>query len=77
MQFKQLALAVALAFALPAVHAGEGQVLTATRVFHTIVKYSPFLVESTTVVTWTQSSSIAETATPTPIPNAVATAAAE
>ncbi|KAF8159249.1 hypothetical protein B0H34DRAFT_796530 [Crassisporium funariophilum] len=42
-------------------------VLTAKRVYHTIIEQSPFLVEATSTVVWTQSPSITE-ALPTDIP---------
>ncbi|TEB22100.1 hypothetical protein FA13DRAFT_1799212 [Coprinellus micaceus] len=73
MQFKGAFLIVAavLASSTPAVFAKEGDVLRATRVFHTIIRQSPFLVESSTTVTWTEGPSVTDTATPTPIPSTV------
>ncbi|KAJ3499977.1 hypothetical protein NLJ89_g9991 [Agrocybe chaxingu] len=44
-------------------------VFTGKRVFHTIIDKSPFLIESTTTFTWTQSASISATesvVSPTP-----------
>ncbi|TFK32862.1 hypothetical protein BDQ12DRAFT_691909 [Crucibulum laeve] len=40
-------------------------VFTAERIIHTIIQESPFLVDHTTTVVWTQSSSISETTTAT------------
>ncbi|KAJ2916704.1 hypothetical protein MD484_g3719, partial [Candolleomyces efflorescens] len=55
MQFKSALLVVAgmLALHMPQALAAEGDVLRATRVIHTIIRQSPWLVESTTTVTWT------------------------
>ncbi|RXW16492.1 hypothetical protein EST38_g9360 [Candolleomyces aberdarensis] len=55
----------------PPVLAAEGDVLTATRVFHTVIRESPFLVDRTTTVVWTQGASVTEEAQPTAIPDTV------
>ncbi|KAF5326380.1 hypothetical protein D9611_000556 [Ephemerocybe angulata] len=61
---------------VPAVNAGAGDVLTATRILQEVIRESPFLVDRTETVTWTQSTSITETTTATPIPDTVETAPA-
>ncbi|KAJ3541838.1 hypothetical protein NMY22_g3740 [Coprinellus aureogranulatus] len=73
MQFKSTALILVamLASFVPFARADEGDVLRATRVVHTLIRVSPFLVESTTTVTWTEGPSVTDTATPTPIPSTV------
>ena len=40
------------------------ETFTATRIYHTLVDYSPWLVDATDVITWT----VAETPAPTPAP---------
>ncbi|TEB23094.1 hypothetical protein FA13DRAFT_1798362 [Coprinellus micaceus] len=62
-----------LASSMIGVEAKEGDVLSATKVFQTIVKESPYLVTQTTVVTWTQSASLTEEVKPTLIPETVET----
>ncbi|KAF8076631.1 hypothetical protein FPV67DRAFT_1664888 [Lyophyllum atratum] len=53
---------IALVAASNAATVPEGnRVLTAQRVYHTVVDTSPFLVDRTTVVVWTQSPSITAT----------------
>ncbi|KAF9477938.1 hypothetical protein BDN70DRAFT_933783 [Pholiota conissans] len=42
---------------------------TATRVFHTIVHKSPFLVDKTSTIVWTESSSITDTPVSTAAPS--------
>ncbi|KAH9474393.1 hypothetical protein JR316_0012851 [Psilocybe cubensis] len=57
---------------LVTVYAAEPTVLTAKRVYHTVIDQSPFLVERTSTVVWTQSPSITEaqpTTPPTPTLN--------
>ncbi|KAF6745622.1 hypothetical protein DFP72DRAFT_1077405 [Ephemerocybe angulata] len=80
MQFTSLlrfTIATIVASQLPiAVSAAEGDVLTATKVFQTIVSESPFLVTRSTIVTWTQSASITESTSITPIPESIETAPA-
>ncbi|KAJ3508234.1 hypothetical protein NLJ89_g5869 [Agrocybe chaxingu] len=71
MQFKRSTVAVTkvLAFLALATVSAEGKVLTVERIFHTIVSQSPFLVDETTTVSWTQSASLSTTeptAAPTP-----------
>ncbi|TFK20275.1 hypothetical protein FA15DRAFT_673649 [Coprinopsis marcescibilis] len=66
LKFTLFAFAALIAFTKPGVQAAEGDILTATKVFHTIVQQSPFLVDRTTTLVWTQSSSISDSATPTP-----------
>ncbi|TEB23092.1 hypothetical protein FA13DRAFT_1740403 [Coprinellus micaceus] len=75
MQSKNVLLIAVAIFSplLPGVFAAEGDVYTATKVFQTVVSQSPYLLEQTTVVTWTQSSSITESATPTVIPDIIQT----
>ncbi|KAJ3513764.1 hypothetical protein NLJ89_g2767 [Agrocybe chaxingu] len=77
MQFKTLAFAALQVLAVVALDVRADpdptpEVLTAKRVVHTLIQQSPFLVESTTTVTWTQSASISPTepvASPTPTIN--------
>ncbi|EAU89645.1 hypothetical protein CC1G_02534 [Coprinopsis cinerea okayama7 len=40
--------------------AAEGDVFTATRVFHTIIKEEPYLVDRTETFVWTQGPSIVD-----------------
>ncbi|KAF8076152.1 hypothetical protein FPV67DRAFT_1664453 [Lyophyllum atratum] len=47
-------------------------VITAERVFHTVIAQSPYLVDRTTTIVWTQSSSIVDTETSTPTQTASA-----
>ncbi|RXW24333.1 hypothetical protein EST38_g1522 [Candolleomyces aberdarensis] len=74
MQFKFTFIAFAGVLAFFTTQAFAAEVLTAPRVYHTVIKQSPYLVERTTTVTWTQSTTITETATPTPIPDTVGSA---
>ncbi|KAJ3523837.1 hypothetical protein NMY22_g11260 [Coprinellus aureogranulatus] len=67
------AVASMTALTMLGVFAAEGDVHTATKVYQTVVSQSPFLVEQTTMVTWTQSASVAESTTATPIPDTVET----
>ncbi|KAJ2917920.1 hypothetical protein MD484_g2487, partial [Candolleomyces efflorescens] len=73
MQFKFTLAVIAgiLASYTPQVIAAEGDVLTATRVFHTIIRESPFLVDRTTTVVWTQGKTVTEASEPTAIPDTV------
>ncbi|KAF9461178.1 hypothetical protein BDZ94DRAFT_1310898 [Collybia nuda] len=59
------------AFALAAVALEKrgAEVLTAERIYHTVIDESPFLVDRTTTIVWTQSPSIIETETATPGPS--------
>ncbi|KAF6747073.1 hypothetical protein DFP72DRAFT_1062500 [Ephemerocybe angulata] len=79
MQFKLfvVSLACIIASTAPAVRAAEGDVFRATRVYHTVIKQSPFLVTSTTTVTWTQGPSVTDAAATTTVPVSVATAPPE
>ncbi|KAF8075355.1 hypothetical protein FPV67DRAFT_629929 [Lyophyllum atratum] len=52
---------IALVAASNAATVPEGKVLTAERVYHTVIDESPFLVDRTTVVVWTQSPSVTAT----------------
>ncbi|RXW19651.1 hypothetical protein EST38_g6208 [Candolleomyces aberdarensis] len=74
MQFKYTLIALAGVLASFTTQTFAAEVLTAPRVFHTVIQQSPYLVERTTTVTWTQSTTITETAAPTPIPDTVGTA---
>ncbi|KAJ3514731.1 hypothetical protein NLJ89_g2202 [Agrocybe chaxingu] len=68
MLFKSLAAVTTQVLAVLA----AGNVLSVEKVFHTIVNQSPFLVERTTTVTWTQSASLISsepTSPPTPTIN--------
>ncbi|RDB26966.1 hypothetical protein Hypma_005137 [Hypsizygus marmoreus] len=47
-----------------------GAVVTVERVYHTIIDQSPFLVDRTTTIVWTQGPSIVDTETPTATPTA-------
>ncbi|KAF5362105.1 hypothetical protein D9756_002104 [Leucocoprinus leucothites] len=52
-------------------------VLTATKVFHTVIEQSPFFVEGTSTVVWTQSPSVTDsqpppTAIPSNVPASIA-----
>ncbi|KAF6756268.1 hypothetical protein DFP72DRAFT_895073 [Ephemerocybe angulata] len=73
MQFKYTAFAFAslLASTMSAVKAAEGDVFKAPKVFQQIVPTSPFLITKTETVTWTQSPSITESTTVTPIPTTI------
>ncbi|KAF9444258.1 hypothetical protein P691DRAFT_807676 [Macrolepiota fuliginosa MF-IS2] len=56
--------------------ASSPAVITATRVVHAVVDQSPFLVESTSTIVWTQSPSVtnsqpAPTDIPTDIPSSI------
>ncbi|RDB27360.1 hypothetical protein Hypma_004467 [Hypsizygus marmoreus] len=44
-----------------AIEPDEGRVLTVKRIYHTIIDKSPFLVDRTTTIVWTQSPSISAT----------------
>ncbi|KAF5316702.1 hypothetical protein D9619_006807 [Psilocybe cf. subviscida] len=67
MQLKSLfvvaAVQVAAAFA-----AAEGQVLEQEKIYHAVISQSPFLVEMTTTITWTEGASITDTSLPTAAP---------
>ncbi|TEB14493.1 hypothetical protein FA13DRAFT_1799223 [Coprinellus micaceus] len=78
MQFKRALLfaAVALPTAFAAEAVKEGDVFTATRVIHTIIKESPYMVDRTTTVVWTAGPVISTTESATPIPETVETAPA-
>ncbi|KAJ3509350.1 hypothetical protein NLJ89_g5268 [Agrocybe chaxingu] len=68
MQFKTLAFAAVNILAVVALDLRQEpkpRTFTGTKVFHTIISQSPFLVERTTTFTWTQGTSISATATPT------------
>ncbi|KJA22741.1 hypothetical protein HYPSUDRAFT_201838 [Hypholoma sublateritium FD-334 SS-4] len=66
MQWKFIVLTASQVFAI----ATANNVFTATRVYHTLITKSPFLVDVTSVTTWTEGSSISATdvttAAPTP-----------
>ncbi|PPQ86147.1 hypothetical protein CVT25_003097 [Psilocybe cyanescens] len=70
MQLKYIIMTFAQLFAVVAIERrADPTVLTAKRVYHTVIDQSPFLVERTSTVVWTQSSSITEaqpTSAPTP-----------
>ncbi|KAJ2916713.1 hypothetical protein MD484_g3721, partial [Candolleomyces efflorescens] len=53
MQFKFTLVALAGVLASVTTQALAAEVLTAPRVYHTVIKQSPYLVERTTTVTWT------------------------
>ncbi|KDR80954.1 hypothetical protein GALMADRAFT_1116816 [Galerina marginata CBS 339.88] len=61
--------AVGQIVAVIALEARDAPVLTAERIYHTVVDQSPFLVEATTTITWTQSASITDSQ-PTTAPTA-------
>ncbi|EAU89559.1 hypothetical protein CC1G_02448 [Coprinopsis cinerea okayama7 len=60
MQLKLAFFTLVSILAFNGVSAEEGDVHTVTRVFHTIVKQSPYLVDRTTTVVWTEGPSIAD-----------------
>ncbi|GLB41429.1 hypothetical protein LshimejAT787_1000290 [Lyophyllum shimeji] len=60
-----------LLFAMGDVGAAQN-VLTAERVFHTLVDQSPYLVDRTATVVWTQSPSISDTGSSSPTATAPA-----
>lgn len=76
MQFKQTFLAVfsTVAIVMFQAKADEGDVLQATRITQEVITEAPFLIDVTSVITWTQSASILPTTTVTPIPDTVETA---
>ncbi|GLB41427.1 hypothetical protein LshimejAT787_1000270 [Lyophyllum shimeji] len=45
---------------------GAQDVITAERIYHTIIPQSPYLVDRTTTIVWTQGPSISDTDTATP-----------
>ncbi|TEB25827.1 hypothetical protein FA13DRAFT_1796143 [Coprinellus micaceus] len=49
----------------------EGDVFTATRVVHTLLEQSPYIVDRTTTVVWTAGRAMPTTDTPTPIPHTI------
>ncbi|KAG2012202.1 hypothetical protein CC2G_012236 [Coprinopsis cinerea AmutBmut pab1-1] len=55
MQFQStlFALVAIVAMSCAPVHGAEGDVLTATKIFHTIQRESPFLIDRTTTTVWT------------------------
>ncbi|KAF9563578.1 hypothetical protein CPC08DRAFT_816502 [Agrocybe pediades] len=66
MQFKSVLCALSLVVAAIAQDKTTPTVLTAERVFQTIIDQSPFMVMTTTTTTWTQSPSITEAEPTTP-----------
>ncbi|KAJ3523840.1 hypothetical protein NMY22_g10927 [Coprinellus aureogranulatus] len=77
MQLKNsLLIAAVMTATMNSALAAEGDVLTAVKVFQTVVSEAPFLVDQTTTVTWTQSASIAASTTPTVIPDVIQTGTA-
>ncbi|RDB27654.1 hypothetical protein Hypma_003182 [Hypsizygus marmoreus] len=61
MQFKSLFVLLTIAIASDAATTGEGKVLTVKKIYHTIIDKSPYLVDRTTTVVWTQRPSISAT----------------
>ncbi|KAF8798630.1 hypothetical protein BYT27DRAFT_6897286 [Phlegmacium glaucopus] len=69
MQLKSIFFTIAQVLVVLALVPRDEPVLTAERIYHTIIDQSPFLVERTTQVVWTQSPSITQTLpTDTPVP---------
>jgi hypothetical protein len=66
MQLKSLF--VVAAFQVAATFAAQGQVLQQEKIYHTVISQSPFLVERTTTVTWTEGTTITDTSLPTAAP---------
>ncbi|KAF8076153.1 hypothetical protein FPV67DRAFT_400248 [Lyophyllum atratum] len=57
---------------LKTVGAQDANVITAERIYHTIIPESPYLVDRTTTVVWTQGPSISDTETTAPTETATA-----
>ncbi|KAJ3510609.1 hypothetical protein NLJ89_g4581 [Agrocybe chaxingu] len=60
MQFKAIVIVAIQALAVVALERRAPAVVTAERVYHTVIRQSPFLVDRTSTVVWTQSASITE-----------------
>ncbi|RDB27762.1 hypothetical protein Hypma_003209 [Hypsizygus marmoreus] len=61
MLFKSLFALLAIAIASNAAAVDGGKVLTVKKIYHTIIDKSPFLVDRTTTIVWTQGPSISAT----------------
>ncbi|KAF9483006.1 hypothetical protein BDN70DRAFT_990649 [Pholiota conissans] len=68
MQLTTIVLVAAQAIAIMALENRALPVHTADRIYHTIIDQSPFLVERTSTITWTESTSIIDTSLPTEAP---------
>ncbi|KAJ3537905.1 hypothetical protein NMY22_g5398 [Coprinellus aureogranulatus] len=49
----------------------EGDVFTAKKVIHTLVREAPFMVDITSTIVWTAGPVITATTTPSPIPGTI------
>ncbi|KAF9485556.1 hypothetical protein BDN70DRAFT_988760 [Pholiota conissans] len=71
MQLKTIVFAavqIAAVFAADPLERRDNTVHTALKVYHTIINESPFLVDRTSTVIWTEGASISDTSLPTSAP---------
>ncbi|KAF8959651.1 hypothetical protein BDZ97DRAFT_1837267 [Flammula alnicola] len=68
MQFKSILFVVCQVIAVMALERGGAPVFTAKKVYHTIIDQSPYLVDRTTTIVWTESASISGSSLPTAAP---------
>ncbi|KJA22858.1 hypothetical protein HYPSUDRAFT_40651 [Hypholoma sublateritium FD-334 SS-4] len=67
-QFINIIFMLSQVLAITALQLEADNVLTASRVYHTIIDQSPYMVDVTSVTTWTESASIIDTTLPTGAP---------
>ncbi|KAF8951822.1 hypothetical protein BDZ97DRAFT_2084112 [Flammula alnicola] len=68
MQFKSILFVVCPVITVMALERRAAAVFTAEKVYHTVIDQSPYLVDRTTTVIWTESASIRDSSLPTVAP---------